>query len=327
MSIKLPKDFVIAVTYNCNSKCRMCNIWKSEPMPGLDLAEIAKLPDNMTDVNLSGGEPFLRSDLPEVVRLLAKKNPRVRIIISSNGFATDLILKQMSIIKEIMPDIGIGISIDGIGKLHDEIRGIPGGYKKVLATIKGLQELGIKNIRVAFTAGDYNITDLYKVYKLSKKLNVEFTIAAVHNAENYFNIAENKITKMPQFKREFEKLIKSELASWNIKKWFRAYFAYALYQYVFTGKRCLPNYSGQDSVFIDPQATVYPADVSAHKMGNLIKFKSFEHLFYSPKSQKSIKLESVNQNWMICTARSAMKRHSVQVIFWIIKNKLWGIKL
>lgn len=325
--LKLPKDLVLAVTYNCNSRCRMCNIWKSEPLPLLALSEYKKLPDSFRDINISGGEPFLRADLVELIKILTAKNSKTRIIISSNGFATELILKKMREIMKIKPEIGIGISVDGIGEIHDQIRGIPGGFKMVLATIKGLKELGVKNMRLAYTAGDYNIDQLNKVYDLSRELGVEFTMAAVHNAENYFNIAENKITKLDLFRQEFKKLISNELKGWDLKRWLRAYFAYALFRFVATGKRILPNYSGQDNIFIDPLGNVYPSDVSGHVMGNLKDFNNFSDLYFSKVSQEAISLEKINQNWMMCTARYAMQKHAPAVIAWIIKNKLFGVSL
>ncbi len=324
---KLPHDLVLAVTYNCNSKCRMCNIWKTEKLPVLNLAEYKKLPNNLNDVNLTGGEPFLRPDLIEIVKILINLNPNVRIIISSNGFATDLIKEKMLQILEIKPDIGVGISLDGIGDVHDQIRGIPGGYQKVMATIKMLKDIGVNNLRLAFTAGDYNINDLNKAYTLSKELGVEFTLAAVHNAENYFNTVENKITKVKEFEKEFQAIIGAELKTWNIKRWLRAYFAYALLIFIKTGKRLLPNYSGQDNIFIDPMGDVYPADISGHLMGNLKDWDNFIDLFKSPKAQESIKLEKSNQNWMICTARSAIKRHPLAISLWILKSKIFGVKI
>ncbi len=319
--ITLPKDLVLAVTYNCNSKCRMCNIWKADPLPVLALSEYEKLPTNLTDINISGGEPFLRPDLVDLIRLLTTKSSRAKIIISSNGFATELIKEKMTAILKIKPDIGVGLSLDGIGAVHDEIRGIPGGYEKVLATLKVLQDLGMKNLRLAFTAGDYNIDQLNQVYQLSRDLGVEFTLAAIHNADNYFNIVDNKITQIDKFKIEFQKLIRAELSTWNFKNWLRAYFAYALFEFIKTGKRLLPNYSGLDNIFIDPQGNVYPADISAHLMGNLKDFASLADLYNSEKAQEAIKLEQKSQNWMICTARSAIKRHPVSVIAWILKNK------
>jgi len=325
--IKMPNDFVLAITYQCNSRCRMCNIWKREPLPDLALAEYQKLPDNIKEVNISGGEPFLSSNLLEIIKILIAKNPQVRIIISSNGFATELVLKKIQEIRKIKPDIGLGISIDGIGEIHDQIRGIPGGFNKVLATLKGLQDLGIKNLRIAFTAGDYNILELNKVYNLAKELGVEFSLAAIHNADNYFNVVDNKITKKAEFQAEFKNLITDQLKSWKIKNWLRAYFAYALLHFVETGQRLLPNYSGQDNVFIDPVGNVYPADVSGHIMGNLNDFESFADLFFAEQAQKAISLEKINQNWMICTARSAIKRHPLKVLGWIISHKLLGLKI
>jgi len=323
--MKIPKDVVLAITYKCNSKCRMCNIWQNDSELGLSLSEIGKIGPNLEEINISGGEPFLHPELVKVVEILVKNNPKANIIISTNGFATDLIKQKISQILQIKPDIGLAFSLDGIGHVHNEVRGIPNGYQKVLATIRELQDFGIKNMRLAFTAGDYNIDQLFKVYQLSRQLGLEFTLAAVHNADNYFNIADNKIKNIDQFKIQFEQLIYSELKSWNLKKWGRAYFAYALYHYLKTGQRLLPNYSGQDSVFIDPQSNVYPADVSSHVMGSLKDVNEFEDIFKTKQAQQAIKLEQNKQNWMICTARSAMKRHRWKVLFWVIKSKLFKI--
>jgi len=325
--IKMPNDLVLAITYNCNSKCRMCNIWKTEQMPILDLAEYKKLPDSLHEVNITGGEPFLSPNLIEIIKIIIAKNPQVRIIISSNGFATELIKAKMQEILKIKPDIGIGISLDGIGEVHDQIRGVPGGFQKVLNTIKALKLLGIENIRLAFTAGDYNIDQLGKIYKLSGELGLEFTLAAVHNAENYFNTVDNQISKIENFRREFKQLISAELKSWNFKRWLRAYFAFALFKFIETGKRLLPNYSGLDNIFIDPLGNVYPADVSGHLMGNLKDFTSFQELYASSQAQQAIRLEKTNQNWMICTVRSAMKKHPWAILAWLIKNKIKGVNL
>ncbi|MCX6742838.1 MAG: radical SAM protein [Candidatus Parcubacteria bacterium] len=322
-----PIDLVLAVTYNCNSRCRMCNIWKSEPLPLLDLAEYKQLLGTFKEINITGGEPFLRPDLTEIVKLFVENNPNIRIIISSNGFATELILAKIKEIIKIKPDIILSFSVDGLGELHDQIRGIPGGFNKVMATIKGVKELGVKELRLAYTAGDYNISHLEKVYNLAKEIGAEFTMAAIHNADNYFNIADNKISKLEEFKKEFTKIIKAELAATQPKNWARAYFVYALYEFLVTGKRLLPNYSGVDNVFIDPLGDVYPSDVSGHVMGNLKNFASFKDLYQSELAQQAIALEKLNHNWMMCTARSAMKRHLGHVLYWILKSKIWGINL
>lgn len=314
-------DAVLAVTYQCNSKCRMCNIWKMKHVPALELNEYKKLPKTLKTINISGGEPFLRPDLPELIKIIKKTCPNAQIIISSNGFATDLIIDQMKKILKIDSRIGIALSLDGIGITHEKVRGIPGGYDKVLKTLKGLKDLGITNLRFAFTAGDYNIDDLNKVYDLAEDEGIEFTLAALHNAENYFQTTDNKIDAFDKFKKEFCLLIKKELKKANPKRWLRAFFAYGLLQFVLTGKRILPCYSGVDSFFLDPLGNVYPCDVSSQKLGNLKKIKNFNEL---KKVQKD---KGCTNSWMICTVRTSIKKHPVRVGLWILKSKLFGIKI
>ena len=99
----------VIVTYRCNARCTMCNRYKapSKPEEEISLETIRKLPP-MYFTNITGGEPFIRTDLKDIVRELRKKSDR--IVISTNGFFTDRIL---DLCKEF-PDIGIRISIEGL---------------------------------------------------------------------------------------------------------------------------------------------------------------------------------------------------------------------
>lgn len=324
--IKLPTDLVIAVTYDCNSRCGMCNIWKMEHKPELPVAEYAKLPSSVREINISGGEPFLRPDLPDLIRTIVTANPKVRINISSNGFAKHLIVERMKEILQIMPTIGIGISIDGMGAKQFEVRGIKGGFETNVQLIKELQALGMKNIRIGFTAGDYNIDDLYKVYQLANELGVEFTMAAVHNSENYFSTSTNHIEQLKRFKDEFKKIALAELRTFSIKRWLRAYFTYGLYRFVERQERLLPNYSGTEHLFIDPFGTVYTSNMSTRAMGNIRDHASFEALLESPTARDIVATADRDpQSWMICTVRSSMKNHPLSVISWVARAKLFGV--
>ena len=55
-----PATAIIAVTLNCNARCTMCDIWKNQMKDELRPEEFAKVPSGLRDINLSGGEPFLR---------------------------------------------------------------------------------------------------------------------------------------------------------------------------------------------------------------------------------------------------------------------------
>jgi Fe-coproporphyrin III synthase len=307
------KDIVIAVTYRCNSRCRMCNIWQTKDFSGeMALADFANLPVNLKNINLSGGEPFLRMDLPEIAAAIKKRCPKARITISSNGFATEIILAKMKEIIKFDPEITVAISLDGVGKAHEEIRGIEGGFEKTMATLRGLKALGVKNLRLAFTVGDYNIAELKKVYELSKTEGVEMTLAAVHSSENFFKKA-NEIKSAEAVAAELGWLLKKEISSWSLKRWLRAYFIYGLIVFVRTGERVLPDYSGVLNCFIDPQGNIYPCDISLSQIGNLKEGFAL----------RRIGVKACSHSWMICTAREAMRRHWFKVGMWIFKNKFF----
>lgn len=317
-------DAVLGITYQCNSRCVMCNIWKDQSKPTISVDEYKKLPATLRYVNISGGEPFLNPNIVEIVKIVSETCPKANIVISSNGFATELIISKMKEILKINPDIGVSLSLDGVGEKHEEVRRIPNGFQKVMNTLKELQGLGITNLRLGFTAGDYNIEHLSKVYELSKQLGVQMTLAAVHNSESYFQIDTNKIDRFDEFKKQFNYVIKKELKSFNPKRWLRAYFTYGLLQYVMTGKRILPSFVGKASFYIDPRGDVVPSDVSVEKMGNISDYDNFDQLMQSEQAQKVI-TENQEDTWMICTVRAAIKKHPFKVGTWILKNKLFGL--
>lgn len=306
------KDVVIACTEKCNARCRMCNIWKKEVGNELRPADFLHLPKNLRDINISGGEPFLRNDLIEIVTNIKKRCKKAKITFSSNGFATKKIIKDAKEILKIDSGIAIVISIDGVGDNHDKIRGIPGGFKIVMDTIEELKNLRVET-KIAFTIADYNYFDLRNVYNLSRELGIEMSLALVHSSENYFN-KENKIELKNEIRDSLDWLIKNELSSFNLKRWLRAYFTYGLKIFLLTNTRILPDYSGEKSVFISSNGDIYPSDINNKKIGTLGKEEGF--------SVDKKKIDNTHPSWMICTTRTAIKRHYLKVITWIIKNKI-----
>jgi len=314
-------EAAIITTYRCNAKCQMCNIWKHPSDVREEFkAEILKKLPQLKFCNVTGGEPFLREDLEEIIFILGKKAKRV--VISTNGYFTDKIIS----IARKNKDIGIRISIEGLPSVNDELRGIKHGFDHALRTLLQLRRLGLKDIGFGITVSDKNAKDLIELFGLAQAMKLEFATAVVHNSY-YFHKYDNQIVNKEQVIACFKELISELLKTKKLKNWFRAYFNYGLINYIKGNIRLLPCTAGTDMFFLDPWGEIRPcngmdSDSLANSMGNL-KEQSFIELWNSQKA-KSIrqKAASCQKNcWMIGSASPAIKKNLGKAIIWIVKNK------
>ncbi|MGE5627283.1 MAG: radical SAM/SPASM domain-containing protein [Solirubrobacterales bacterium] len=313
----------IIITYRCNAHCNMCDCFKypTKPEEEIDIETLKKLPE-MKFTNITGGEPFIRKDIHEIVRELYKKTDR--IVISTNGYFTDRILK----LCEEFPQVGIRISIEGLQETNDAIRGIPDGFSRGYGTLKKLVEMGHKDVGFGMTVQDLNCKDLVPLYKISDELGMEFATATLHNSF-YFRKTTNKIEDKYKVAKEFENLINELLKSKSPKKWARAYFNHGLINYIYGQPRLLPCEMGSDAFFLDPFGDVLPCNGMTEKesMGNLHE-KSWEEIWNSEQAdnvRRSVKNCKKNC-WMIGSVSPAMKRRIWVPGWWVLMHKLKGNK-
>lgn len=311
----------IIVTYRCNAKCNMCDCFQfptniNEETP---LTTFEKLPQ-MSFTNITGGEPFIRKDIEDIVSIVRKKTRR--IVISSNGFFSERII---ALFKKY-PDLGIRISIEGLSKSNDTIRGIKDGFNNGLRTLLTLSDMGIKDIGFGMTVQDMNAHDLLPLYYLSNHMNLEFATATLHNSF-YFRKTDNQIQNPGKLTVEFESLINHLLKSRSIKKWFRAYFNHGLINYIHKNKRLLPCDMGKNGFFLDPYGDVLPCNGMTQKMsmGNL-NTQNWDEIWNSDQAKKVREtVKTCDKNcWMIGSAAPAMKDSIWVPIKWILQNKLKG---
>src|SRR5512143_799577 len=109
-TIRQPTSAFIAVTLLCNSRCIHCDIWKNKGMDFLPVEIYRKLPASLEMVDITCGEPFLRDDLPEVVRAIREICPKARIRITTNGFLPQKIRKHIGAILKADPKIAFRMS-------------------------------------------------------------------------------------------------------------------------------------------------------------------------------------------------------------------------
>jgi len=140
-----PTFVTFFVTWRCNCRCIFCDIWRksSSARDELDVQQIANIfrqLGRLDCLRLSGGEPFLRSDLAEIINALDKINQPGIVHITSNGLMTDRIVEIMRRIARPRR-IHLKLSIDDTGDKHDTVRGVSGAYAQVIQTVEKLAPL------------------------------------------------------------------------------------------------------------------------------------------------------------------------------------------
>ncbi|MDY6933063.1 MAG: radical SAM protein [Spirochaetota bacterium] len=311
----------LIVTYRCNAKCYMCHTWMhpSNREEEFSPALVDKIPSGLKFINITGGEPFLRNDLDEIVQIALNKTKR--LVISTNGYYTE---KIVNLAKKYGNRIGLRISIEGLPAANDELRGIKNGFDHGLRTLVTLHDMGVKDIGFGLTVSDRNAKDMIELYRLANAIGIEFATAVMHNSY-YFHKLDNYFENPEMITTELEKIAIKQLQTNKPKNWFRAFFNMGLANKVNGGKRPLPCNVGTDVFFLDPFGNIMPCNGSEEPMimGNLFN-QTFYDIWISQKAEeirKQVKSCS-NECWMIGSASPAMKKSILIPIQWVLKNKL-----
>ena len=161
------------VTGLCNLKCKHCYMAaSSERNNNLSFKEITRLIEqfehaNVAHVVLTGGEPFIRSDILDIIALLREKGVALSQIYSNGTLITD---RHLKFIKDLGFSPAFQISFDGVGT-HDDMRGVSGSEQNVIDSIQNIQSHGYRVI-VATSIDKLNISSLMATYKLMAACHV-----------------------------------------------------------------------------------------------------------------------------------------------------------
>ncbi len=318
----LPSHAIIAVTLKCNAKCIMCDIWKRDCGQEVEPPFYQRLPSSLREVNITGGEPFLREDLPEIIEVIYDRCDSPRIVISSNGLLPKRIKDSMNRITRIDDRIAVRISVDAVGKKHDELRGISGAFEKAMESLSILKQNGVRDLGIALTLMDSNVLDVKKVYDLAGKMGVDFSLSVVTSSPIYFGKKDYlKPGDNGALRDGLNYLVRSELRHWSPRKLARAYFDHSLWEYLRTERRPLTCDAGKGFFYLTPNGNLYGCDVLDFPLGNL-RDHGFKELWFSGRAEKfRRRAKECNECWMICTAKTAMRRSLHRPFFWLLKNK------
>ena len=145
---------ILYVTSRCNAKCNFCFYGDElNHVPEMALSQIQKISEKLKSLNgllIGGGEPFLRTDLFEIIATFVK-NCNISVVqIPTNGFFSDRIAAFVKKVTTTFPELNLSIqvSLDAVGEKHDAVRELKGCFKRAEQTIAALKQLRQKNTRL-----------------------------------------------------------------------------------------------------------------------------------------------------------------------------------
>ena len=171
-----PVHLILFITDHCNAKCGHCFYWENlnqgESLKTDHIEKISNAMGELVWLDISGGEPFLRKDIDQICHRFLDFNQAKFINIPTNAIQTGVIKRS---VEGILANtnafrLNIALSIDGIGENHDRVRGVPGNYKKALATMEALREVRSRDKRLSLsvvtTVMRSNIEDVKRLLHL-----------------------------------------------------------------------------------------------------------------------------------------------------------------
>ena len=168
-----PPFLILFINSICNQKCEHCFYWRNlnrkDDLSKEEIFALSRSLGRIENLNLSGGEPFLRPEFGEICRQFIRQNEVRQIYVPTNGYFTDRTVSQVSeTLKEKDLNLFVAeISLDGLGEFHNKFRGSPGSFDKAMQTYDALAKLQERDPRLRIhsisTATDVNMDEIRRL--------------------------------------------------------------------------------------------------------------------------------------------------------------------
>ena len=311
-----PFNFTFSVTNECQSRCRTCLIWKSyrdnpeKRNAELTTNEIEKIFHSIGHVyifNISGGEPFLRPDFVKIISLACRYLTPGVIHVPTNAIALDKVEKKtreaLKIIGAMDPSIQFTVkpSLDHIGEKHDDIRGVPGNFKKVInlfTRLKALQsDYSNLHAELGTVISKWNVNDVDEIARFVTKLGADSYRNEIAEVRSEMFNMENEISPTTlQYEQAIDCFVRQIKANMNKQVFFQKMTnAFRLIYYdlairILKEKRqVIPCYAGISNAHLSPYGDVWACCTLGYdkSMGNLRDYDyHFDALWNSPQAKE-----------------------------------------
>lgn len=291
----LPTMLNFPITDNCNSRCVMCDVWKTKSVNELTSTEWRKILQDklfrqIQHVGISGGEPTLRTDLVEIVQTILDALPKLKsLTITSHGFHVkrweEFLPQIVTLCNKKRIQFRLNLSVDGIGEVHDKVRGIPGGYEKTIRTLNLAKGMGV-DVELQSTISSSNVYNTGQILALAKQMDSRIVFRQATNIIRLDNASSvSKVELNENEKSYFADFLLSEQVQSYLPNLQRGLFYKNFTRQVTTdGKRRAPCYFQNEGILLTAHGDMYHCSISTEKMGNVFEDSPYR-IYFSEKSR------------------------------------------
>ncbi|MCO4773498.1 MAG: radical SAM protein [Deltaproteobacteria bacterium] len=164
-----PWKLTLATTYVCNHKCNHCGIWTRRPKGEMETADFEALfaaNPSVRWLDLTGGEPTARSDLPAIVQAAGRHLPDLLVLhFPTNGtLPAKAVHAARAAVDATAAAVIVTVSLDGPRAVHDAIRGVDGAWRSALETFAALRDLPGVEVVLGMTLTPDNAGTIEQTY-------------------------------------------------------------------------------------------------------------------------------------------------------------------
>ena len=320
--LNFPLKVSYAVTYKCNLRCKMCNIWKKPALSDeLTVKEIDNFFKNASKfywVGITGGEPFLRSDLPEIVDIIIRYCNRLSALhFATNGQLSDKILNLVRYIRKKNNRLKIvfTVSIDGPPEVHNEIRGKEGAWENAINTFLELKRIAGVKAQIGFTLSAHNLGRFEGTFIALRRFDPRFRFDDINvnifqNSNFYYENQEMQDFDCSKFADETKRILNLDNDRFSINNFLRRRYLRLYPRYIQAKKYPLKCQALSSTCFLDPYGNLFPCLAFNKKLLNVKDMQDDLASIWNKDYARKLSYECANNIcpscWSPCDAYSAI---------------------
>jgi len=261
-----PWKLTLATTWLCNHRCGHCRIWERRPDGELTTAELQRLFEcnpSIRWLDLTGGEPTTRADLPDVVRAATRLLPRLVLLhFPTNGALPDrAVAAAKAALDRRPPQLILTVSLDGTPEVHDRLRGTDGAWDSAIETFARLRELSGVSVVLGMTLTADNAGTAAACFAHARR-----ALGRLDRSEMHFNVAQRSEHYYGNFHMPLPPAseVEGELEAFGASRslhptaLLERSYRHLVPRYLETGRSPVRCGSLAASAFVDPTGVVYP---------------------------------------------------------------------